>query len=252
MKNIIFDFRPAEYGIKKAFDSGASAYDAQRRFIIPGFDDFYEAAIWAAEWPGENPAILDIGAGTGLFSSLLLQKYPQCTITLLDVSEKMLDVARKRFSGMNNVAYRIQDYRCETLGGCYDIISSALSIHHLEHEEKRSLYERVFQVLNDGGVFVNAEQVLGESGWQQMRNYAYWDEFVMNGPLQDNQLTEAMKRRDGLDKVERLSVQLEWLRDIGFLDVDVVYKNRSFAVFMGRKGDSITGDGMRSGYNSIQ
>lgn len=230
--------------IKKAFDSGASAYDAQRRFIIPGFDDFYEAAIWAAEWQGENPAILDIGAGTGLFSSLLLQKYPQCTITLLDVSEKMLDVARKRFFGMNNVAYRIQDYRCETLGGCYDIICSALSIHHLEHEEKRSLYERIFQVLNEGGVFVHAEQVLGGSGWQQVRNYAYWDEFVMNGP-QGNQLKEAMKRRDSLDKVERLSTQLKWLTEIGFLDVDVVYKNRSFAVFMGRKGDSRSGDRIR-------
>ena len=227
--------------IKKAFDSGASAYDAQRRFIIPGFDDLYEAAIWAAEWPGEKPAILDIGAGTGLFSSLLLQKYPHCTITLLDVSEKMLDVARKRFFGMNNVGYRIQDYRCENLGGCYDIISSALSIHHLEHAEKRSLYGRIFQVLNEGGVFVHAEQVLGESGWHQMRNYAYWDEFVMNGP-QGNQVKEALKRRDTLDKVERLSVQLKWLRDIGFSDVDIVYKNRSFAVFMGRKHDSRSGD----------
>lgn len=224
--------------IKKAFDSGASVYDAQRRFIIPGFDDLYEAAIWAAEWPGEKPAILDIGAGTGLFAALLLQKYPQCTITLLDISENMLDVARKRFSGMKNIGYRIGDYRCETFGGRYDLVCSALSIHHLEHEEKRSLYRRIFQLLNQGGVFVHAEQVMGESGWHQTRNYAYWDEYVMDGPLQSDQLNEAMKRRDSLDKVERLSVQLDWLRDTGFLDVDVVYKNRSFAVFMGRKVDS--------------
>lgn len=227
--------------IKKAFDSGASEYDAKRRWIIPGFDNFYEAAVWAADWPGEEPRILDIGAGTGLLSALLLEKYPSCFLTLLDISEKMLELARERFSGRENVEYCIRDYRSHELAGKYDIISSALSIHHLEHEEKRSLYRRIFGVLKQGGIFVNAEQVMGESGWHQARNYAFWDEHVMNGPLQGNQLKEAMKRRDSLDKVERLSVQLEWLRDIGFSDVDVIYKNRSFAVFMGRKMNIETG-----------
>jgi len=224
--------------IKNAFDSGASAYDAQRRFVIPDFDDFYEAAIWAAEWPGEKPQILDIGAGTGLFSALLLGKYPSCAITLLDISERMLDVARERFYGMKNVGYLVQDYRRQAFSGHYDIICSALSIHHLEHEEKKLLYRRIYQALNDGGIFVNAEQVEGESEWQQERNFRYWDEFVLNGPLQSNQIKEAMNRRDRLDKMERLSVQLEWLRACDFSDVDVVYKNRSFAVFMGRKGNS--------------
>jgi len=35
--------------------------------------------------------------------------------------------------------------------------------------------------------------------------------------------------------MEKLSVQLGWLKGIGFSDVDVVYKNRSFAVFTGRR-----------------
>jgi tRNA (cmo5U34)-methyltransferase len=220
--------------IKNAFDSGASAYDALRRWIIPGFDNFYEAAIWAAEWPAGNPTILDIGAGTGLLSALLLQKYPLCTLTLLDISEKMLDVARERFSGRENVGYLVQDYCRHELSGQYDIICSALSIHHLEHEEKFALYEKIYGALKNGGIFVNAEQVEGESVWQQERYFRYWDEFVLKGPQMD-QIKEAMKRRDTLDKMEKLSVQLEWLRICGFSDVDVVYKNRSFAVFMGRK-----------------
>ena len=224
--------------IKNAFDSGASAYDAQRRWIIPGFDNFYEAAIWATEWPGQSPKILDIGAGTGLLSALLLQKYPLCTLTLLDISEKMLDVARERFSGRENVGYLAQDYRRKVFSGRYDIICSALSIHHLEHEEKSDLYRRIYRALNNEGIFVNAEQVEGESAWQQERNFRYWDEFVLNGPLQTDQIKEAMGRRDRLDKMEKLSVQLEWLRLCGFSDVDVVYKNRSFAVFMGRKIDT--------------
>jgi hypothetical protein len=35
--------------------------------------------------------------------------------------------------------------------------------------------------------------------------------------------------------MEKLSVQLRWLQEIGFYDVEVVYKNRPFAVFLGRK-----------------
>jgi len=59
--------------VRKAFDAIASQYDAQRKGIIPYFEDFYIAAAQAAEWPGQNPSILDIGSGTGLLSALLLK-----------------------------------------------------------------------------------------------------------------------------------------------------------------------------------
>jgi tRNA (cmo5U34)-methyltransferase len=221
--------------VKAAFDAGASEYDAQRKWIIPEIEEFYGAAVWAAAWPGEAPSILDVGAGTGLLSALLLQRYPAASVTLLDISEKMLAVAGERFAGQENVHGLVRDYRQEGLPGRYDLIVSALSIHHLETAEKYALYERIFEALNPGGVFVNAEQVAGESAWQQARNFAYWDEFVDRGPLTPEAKREAMGRRDRLDKMEKLSVQMQWLTAIGFADVDVAYKNRPFAVFSGRK-----------------
>jgi len=60
--------------IRTAFNATASKYDAQRQWVIPEFDVFYGAAIRAADWPGSRPVILDIGAGTGLLSALLLQR----------------------------------------------------------------------------------------------------------------------------------------------------------------------------------
>lgn len=86
--------------IRKAFDAVAAGYDAQREYVIPDLRQFYGAAVWAAESLSASPAILDVGAGTGLLSALLLLKYPAGTITLLDISEKMLAVARERFSGL--------------------------------------------------------------------------------------------------------------------------------------------------------
>ena len=222
--------------IRKAFDEAASQYDSQRIYIIPEMEEFYNAAVWAAEWEGDRPAILDIGAGTGLLTALLLNKYTGATATLMDCSEQMLDLARKRFADRKNVRFITGDYSIADLSGPYDLICSALSIHHLPHDEKRSLYGRINDSLNPGGVFVNADQVLGESSGIQKRFIEYWDGFVRGGPLTPQEIEEIRTRRDTLDKTERLGVQLGWLRESGFSEVDVIYKNRMLVVFMGRKG----------------
>ena len=222
--------------IRKAFDEIATGYDAQREFIIPDLRQFYGALVWAAESPSVSPEILDVGAGTGLLSALLLEKYPRATITLLDISEKMLAVARERFSGSKNVVFRTGDYSRVDLGGPYDLVCSALSIHHLEPEDKRRLFGRIFSVLAPGGVFANADQAEGESPYFTGKYREYWDEFLKNGPLVSTESAEICRRRDTLDRNEKLSVQLAWLHEAGFSDVDVVYKNRNFIVTVARKG----------------
>jgi tRNA (cmo5U34)-methyltransferase len=221
--------------VRKAFDAIASHYDAQRKGIIPNFEDFYLAAAQAAEWHGKNPSILDIGSGTGLLSALLLEKFPAAILTLVDISPNMLAIARQRFSANDRVIYKAGDYRYEGLDRMYDLICSALSIHHLDHGEKRGLYARIYSALNPGGVFLNAEQVAGETLEQHGRYMEYWNDYVRHGPLPEVEWKNALERRDTLDKMEKLSVQLDWLRAIGFSDVDVRYKNRMLAVMRGRK-----------------
>ncbi len=222
--------------VRKAFDAIASRYDAQRKGIIPNFEDFYLAAAHAAEWHEKNPSILDIGSGTGLLSALLLEKFPAATLTLVDISTNMLEIARQRFSGNDRVIYRAGDFRYEGLDHTHDLICSALSIHHLDHEEKRGLYTRIYSALNPGGVFVNAEQVAGETTDQHRRYMEYWNDYVRHGPLPEEEWKNALQRRDTLDKMEKLSVQLDWMRATGFSDVDVRYKNRMLTVMRGRKG----------------
>src|SRR5208337_91131 len=191
-----------------------------------------------AECLTATPAILDVGAGTGLLSALLLEKYPSATIALLDISEKMLAVARERFSGRTSVVFRTGDYSQVDLGGPYDLVCSALSIHHLEPADKRRLFGRIFSVLAPGGVFANADQAEGETPYFTRKYREYWDDFLQSGPLNTPESAEIRRRRDTLDKNEKLSVQLGWLHEAGFSDVDVVYKNRNFIVTVARKGQA--------------
>jgi tRNA (cmo5U34)-methyltransferase len=222
--------------IRQAFNKFAQDYDSQREFIIPEMQQYYGAAVWAMETNEPKPAILDVGAGTGLLSAFLLEKFPHARLTLMDISENMLDMARKRFATRSGTEYIVCDYSRSDLGGPYDIICSALSIHHLSPEDKRQLFGRIYSALNPGGMFVNADQADGETPYFRQRYLDYGNEFLRSGPMTESQHAELLKRRDTLDRNEKLSVQLMWLAEAGFSDVDVVYKNRTFIVTAARKG----------------
>jgi tRNA (cmo5U34)-methyltransferase len=222
--------------IRQAFNTFAEDYDAQREYIIPEMRQYYGTAVWAMETAALKPAILDVGAGTGLLSAFLLEKFPDARLTLMDISENMLDLARKRFATRPDTEYVICDYSRSELGGPYDLVCSALSIHHLSPEDKRRLFERICLALKPGGMFVNADQAEGETPYFSQRYLDYWNEFLRSGPMTQAQHAEILKRRDTLDRNEKLSVQLSWLNEAGFTDVDVVYKNRTFIVTVAGKG----------------
>jgi tRNA (cmo5U34)-methyltransferase len=222
--------------IRQAFNRFAQEYDAQREYIIPEMRQYYGTAVWAMETAVPKPAILDVGAGTGLLSAFLLEKFPDARLTLMDISENMLDMAKKRFATRPDTEYVICDYSRSELGGPYDLVCSALSIHHLAPEDKRRLFERICRALKPGGMFVNADQADGETPYFRQRYLDYWNDFLRSGPLTEVQHAEILKRRDTLDRNEKLSVQLTWLEEAGFADVDIVYKNRTFIVSVARKG----------------
>jgi len=221
--------------IRQAFNRFAQDYDGQREYVIPQMREYYGAAVWAMETVSQTPAILDIGAGTGLLSAYLLEKYPDARLTLMDISENMLDQARKRFASRPGTEYVVCDYSRSALGGPYDIVCSALSIHHLAPEDKRELFHRIHAATKPGGMFVNADQALGETPYFTRRYLDYWNGFLKNGPMTEAQHAEILKRRDTLDRNEKLSDQLAWLREAGFADVDVVYRNRTFIVTVAGK-----------------
>jgi len=221
--------------IRQAFNRFAQDYEAQRDYIIPEMRQYYGTAVWAMETAAPKPAILDVGAGTGLLSAFLLEKFPDAHLTLMDISENMLDEAKKRFATRPDTEYVICDYSRSELGGPYDLVCSALSIHHLSPEDKRRLFERICLALKPGGMFVNADQADGETPYFRQRYLDYWNDFLRSGPLTEAQHAEILKRRDTLDRNEKLSVQLTWLKEAGFSDVDIVYKNRTFIVTVARR-----------------
>lgn len=220
--------------IKAQFDNISAMYDKQRRQLLPCFDDYYNLPVSMLDFKGETPNILDIGSGTGLFSAIVLQKYPKAKFTLIDLSEKMLHIAKKRFKGNQSFQFIVADYTRHHFQEKFDIIISALSIHHLAHVEKEKLYIKCYNMLNEQGVFINADQVLSPSPEIEKMFAALWRGFVEQSGLDKEEIQKGYERVS-FDNPSTLADQLLWLKKAGFENVDSLYKYYHFCVLYAKK-----------------
>lgn len=225
--------------VSALFSRDAAGYDALRRRLIPCFDAFYGTALTLIrESHADMPIdVLDIGAGTGLFSAMVLEHHPVGRLCLLDGSAAMLEQARARFPADDRIAYRVADMAEADLGNQagerWDVVISALAIHHLPDDGKRDLYRRIRQALKPGGLFVNAEQVAGPNPVADARYARLWLEQVRQGGVPEPEIEKAQQRMTH-DRCTPVDSQLQWLEAAGFSDVDCSFKAWRFAVFSGR------------------
>jgi tRNA (cmo5U34)-methyltransferase len=213
--------------IRETFDRSAGSYDRSRRQLLPCFDAFYGTALERLPFARDaGIRVLDLGAGTGLLSAFIAERFPRARIELVDISEAMLDRARARFAGESRLRFHRLDYLREPLGGPYDAVVSALSIHHASADEKVGLYRSAFAALAPGGAFVNADQVPGDR--------EAWLREVREGGVSEEDLAAALERMRE-DRPSAVEDQLRWLEAAGFRGVGCWYRRHIFAVFGGRR-----------------
>ena len=214
---------------------GAAQYDGQRRKVIPCFDDFYKTAIDLIPFDTEDKfTVLDLGAGTGLLTALILNSFPKASSMVLDISEKMLAKAKERFKGNDQVHFCAMDYARSPLTGEFDLIVSAMSIHHLYDSDKRLLFKKIYNALLPGGMFIHAELAKGATDVTEKIYQRMWFQYLKKTDLTEDQLSLIFERMS-YDKTTTLDIQLNWLKKAGFTDVDCFYKYYNFAVYAGRK-----------------
>jgi tRNA (cmo5U34)-methyltransferase len=228
---------PHSKTIRAAFDAAAANYDALRRKLIPEFDRFYGVALSLLEEAvGDRAfACIDLGVGTGLFSEMILRRFPRATIEGVDFAPRMIEAARARLAGFEErVSFRCADYDSAPLGGPVEAIVSALSIHHLAHAAKRRLFRAIHAALAPGGIFVNADQSLGLTPGVEAAYQRRWEGDMRAAGVGDEDFVAALARA-GLDRSATFADQLAWLGEAGFKDADIAWKRHRFTVFCARK-----------------
>ncbi len=118
---------------------------------MPGYEQLQEEVARAAA--GLQVAdVLELGTGTGETAERILRLYPEARLTGVDSSPYMLAAARAKLGhDPILIVARLED---PLLPGPYDLVVSALAVHHLDGDGKRDLFRRAARVLRPGGRFV--------------------------------------------------------------------------------------------------
>ncbi|MCH5352446.1 MAG: class I SAM-dependent methyltransferase [Acutalibacter sp.] len=221
--------------IQKQFNLVAGEYDKNRRKFIPCFDDFYCGTTNLIAYNIAEPKrVLDLGAGTGLLSQFWVQHYLTAEFVLVDIADEMLDVARKRFAGMDNVTYQVLNYTNELPCGNFDVIASALSIHHLEDEDKQNLFAQIYDQLPSGGLFVNYDQFCAEQPEMDQWINSYWENQLVHSGLTAHDIA-LWRERKKLDRECSVEQEIAMLEKAQFKTVQCVYSCQKFSVIVAVK-----------------
>ncbi len=171
--------------------------------------------------------VLDLGTGDGRLlervkSALGRDSASKMEAVAVDFSPAMLEAVSKRFAGDSSVTIVTHnlDHPLPALGK-FDAVVSSFAIHHLVHERKRQLYIEIHGMLNPGGVFCNLEHVASPTA-------RLHEEFL-------HSIGYTVESEDPSNKLLDLETQLQWLREIGFMDVDCHWKWRELALLVGRR-----------------
>ena len=172
------------------------------RAEVPDYDRL-QALVGEATEGRAVATVLDLGTGLGTTAQAVLARHPAARQVGVDESPPMLDHARAALPDAELRVARLQEPLPD---GPFDLVVSALAVHHLDGPGKADLFERIAATLAPGGRFVLADVV-----------------------VPDDPADAVTPLDEGYDQPSRLDDQLGWLRDAG-LHPEVLWASRDLAV----------------------
>jgi len=186
------------------FHFDPATYDEMIHADIPVYDELQEQLV-AASGDGAH-RVLELGTGTGETIRRLLVRHPDALVVGVDESPAMLNAARATLP-TERVSLLLGGIEDPLPAGPFDLVASALCVHHLDGEGKRDLFARVRASLAPRGRFVLADVVVPE-----------------------NPADAVTELTPDFDRPSPLADQLRWLGEAGFARAAVTWAHRDLAV----------------------
>jgi tRNA (cmo5U34)-methyltransferase len=196
-----------------AFDP--TTYLDLMRQEVPAYERL-QGAVAAATAGLAVSSVLDLGTGTGETLAAVLAQHPGAAAVGVDKNEAMLGAARSRLAGVRlgvPLELRVAGLTDPLPAGPFDLVVSALAIHHLEGPDKADLFARIAGVLRPGGRFVLGDVVIPADPADAVTPVTY-----------------------GHDRPSTLADQLGWLGDAG-LSAALAWSERDLVVVRADRPD---------------
>ena len=213
-------------------------YDDDIVRSIPGHEELHKHIdqIVQRDYSSKDRVkVLELGVGTGLTAERILRQMPNAEYTAVDFSEQMLAGARRRLS-QYNVTFVNGDYSQIDLPNDNDLVVSVVGIHHQEtDDDKKSLFQRIYDSLNETGAFIFGDLVTYRNPEEAAINEARHFHHLVENARDEESLKEWEHHHKYLNKLAPLEDQVEWLWEVGFRKVTVVYQKCNTALVYVKK-----------------
>jgi tRNA (cmo5U34)-methyltransferase len=214
-------------------------YDPGIEAIVPRYDELHDAILNAP--PQERTdeiRVLELGAGTGELTAKLLTRFSESSVLAVDHSEKMLAEAERKletFGDRVDIEQGAFPDDHPAASGEFDLVISSLAVHHLSAEEKRTLFDAVFDALVPGGWFVNGDVIHFDAPHLETLSDAMIKNWVRAKGWEEEEFMERWQASDEYDDPDTLTDQLVWLLESGFDSVTSIWQYYNFAVLGGQR-----------------
>jgi tRNA (cmo5U34)-methyltransferase len=207
------------------FNTRVDIYDSHMLDDLK-LDAFYSRIADCFPKDKAEPALLDLGVGTGLELERLFRFFPQMQVTGIDLSQGMLDELNKKYSGKNVTALCGSYFDMDFGKDKYDFALSTYSLHHFSEEEKLSLYKKVYDALHDGGMYVEGDYTC--KTLEEQEHYIKENERLRK----ENNITDGFYHYDTPFTAE---TQIKLLKAAGFCDIEIVQEWESTTIIKAGK-----------------
>ncbi len=224
--------------VKEQFEKDAETYDAEINDIVPYYEEIQREVLLISDIfnfsENEKLIVLDLGIGTGNPSINLLRKYKDMEIDAIDLSPKMIQVAKNHLSEFSNRINFIEEDMIEfNPKRKYNACVGLFSVHHLNQEQKKELFKKIFNCLENKGIFIIGDLVVGDTPEETKELEEEWKNYLIKKAGKEGiKWYNVYKKEDIPDSINN---QIKWLKEAGFKTAELKWKKMNFVVLFGKK-----------------
>ncbi len=222
--------------IQAEFDSLARQYNQLIRLWVPWYDENLGVTLDKLQNESAAPNILELGGGTGNLSAAVLERYSQANVHVVDSSSKMIDFCQQRFAKNEQIHLYEQDFMTlDFKEATFDYVISYISVHHLNDANKKQLFQNLHRWLKSDGLFSYSDIFRGINNHIHERYNQQWKRAAYDLGTTDEEWNHFLDHDRRYDQHIPIMTVVDWLREIGFVDIDITWRRSLWANIIARK-----------------
>jgi tRNA (cmo5U34)-methyltransferase len=220
---------------KEFFEGISSEYDEVFKKLVPPFPQMLQTMFDYLPQEFKPQRVLELGCGTGNLTKVISTYWPNCDLTVVDISKVMLEKTREKTQHKNLKLIESSFADVEFDSKSFDLVTSSLAIHHIKDLQKQKLIGKIIEWLSPKGVFVFNDCVRAESERLYRQAEKEWVDLALAQGLTRTQMDLQIEHHRNHDHYPVLLELANWLKQAGFREVDVLWRRCIWAVLYAGK-----------------